>query len=244
VHETLEVALAISERPDARDGAVGLVGVSTGATLSLLAAGDGEVAQKVSVVAGVAPYTDVRTLLSTATTGHYRGANGEMVPYEVNPFLAGAITQSLVSTLPPSRKRERLLDELEEVDRLRPQFLVELRGMGEEARSVAELLANKDPNRFDDLYAGLPEGVRAKMEELSPLAGDRRLRVPVELISGPQDKYFPISEIHAVVHIAPQARVTVSEALDHTELHSSVRDLPSLLLIDGFVVRSLRQARL
>jgi hypothetical protein len=46
------------------------------------------------------------------------------------------------------------------------------------------------------------------------------------------------------VHIAPQARVTVSEALDHTELDSSVRDLPSLLLIDGFVVRSLSKARL
>jgi hypothetical protein len=38
--------------------------------------------------------------------------------------------------------------------------------------------------------------------------------------------------------------VTVSEALDHAELDSSVLDLPSLLLIDGFVVRSLRQVRL
>ena len=32
VHETLEVARTISEWPDARDGTVGLVGVSTGAT--------------------------------------------------------------------------------------------------------------------------------------------------------------------------------------------------------------------
>jgi pimeloyl-ACP methyl ester carboxylesterase len=244
VHETLEVARTISERPDARDGTVGLVGVSTGATLSLLAAGDGEVAQRVSVVAGVAPYTDVRTVLSTATTGHYRGADGEMVPYEVDPFLAGAITQSLVSTLPPSRDRNVLLDELEEVDRLRPEFLDELRGMGSDASSVAELLENRDPARFDDLYAGLPEQVRAKMEELSPLAGGGHVNVPVEMISGPHDKYFPLSETHAVVRVAPQARVTVSEALEHAELDSSVRHLPALLLMDGFVVRSLRQARL
>ncbi len=244
VHETLEVARTISERPDARDGTVGLVGVSTGATLSLLAAGDGEVAQRVSVVAGVAPYTDVRTVLSTATTGHYHGADGEMVPYEVDPFLAGAITQSLVSTLPPSRDRDVLLDELEEVDRLRPEFLDELRGMGSDASSVAELLENRDPDRFDDLYAGLPEEVRAKMEELSPLAGGAHVNVPVEMVSGPHDKYFPLSETHAVVRIAPQARVTVSEALEHAELDSSVRHLPALLLMDGFVVRSLRQARL
>ena len=244
VHETLEVARAISERPDARDGTVGLVGVSTGATLSLLAAGDAEVARRVSVVAGVAPYTDVRTVLSTATTGHYRGADGEMVPYEVDPFLAGAITQSLVSTLPPSRDRDVLLDELEEVDRLRPEFLDELRGMGPDASSVAELLENRDPYRFDDLYTGLPEGVRAKLEELSPLAGGERVSVPVEMISGPHDKYFPLSETRAVVYIAPQARVTVSEALDHAELEPSARNLPALLTMDGFVVRSLRQARI
>src|SRR5215203_4989788 len=50
VHETLEVAREVSERPDAREGGVGLVGVSTGATLALIAAGDGELAQRVSVV--------------------------------------------------------------------------------------------------------------------------------------------------------------------------------------------------
>jgi pimeloyl-ACP methyl ester carboxylesterase len=166
-----------------------------------------------------------------------------MVPYEADPFLAGAITQSLVSTLPPSRDRDVLLDELERVDRLRPDFLADLREMGVEASSVAELLENRDPYRFDDLYAGLPDEVRAKMEQLSPLAADRRLDVPVELISGPHDKYFPVSESLAVVRMAPRARVTVSGALDHVELSASARDLPDLLLIDAFVVRSLREAR-
>jgi hypothetical protein len=116
--------------------------------------------------------------------------------------------------------------------------------MGSDASSVAELLENRDPDRFDDLYAGLPEEVRAKMEELSPLAGGAHVNVPVEMVSGPHDKYFPLSETHAVVRIAPRAHVTVSEALDHAELDSSARDLPALLLMDGFVVRSLRQARL
>jgi pimeloyl-ACP methyl ester carboxylesterase len=243
VHETLEVARAIAGRPDARDGGVGLIGVSTGASLALIAAGDAEMGERISVVAGVAPYTDVRTVLSTATTGHYRAANGEMIPYEADPFLAGAITQSLVSTLPPSRDRDVLLDELERVDRLRPGFLADLREMGAEASSVAELLENRDPYRFDDLYAGLPDEVRAKMEQLSPLAADRRLDVPVELISGPHDKYFPVSESLEVVRIAPHARVTVSGALDHVELSASTRDFPDLLLIDAFVVRSLREAR-
>jgi len=68
--------------------------------------------------------------------------------------------------------------------------------------------------------------------------------VPVELISGPQDKYFPVSESYAVWRIAPRARVTVSGALDHAELNLSFRKLPAFLRINGFVVRSLREARL
>ena len=243
VHETVEVARAVSELPDARDGGVGLIGVSTGAALALLAAEKGDVAGRVSVVAGVAPYADVKTLLRIATTGHYQ-ENGRLLNHEADPLLAGAVAQSLVSTLPPSEDRETLLEELEEVDRLRPEFLTDLRGMGTEARSVAELLANKDPRRFDELYASLSDGVRAKLEELSPLAGDERVNVPVELISGPHDEYFPLSETYAIGRIAPQARVTVSGALDHVEPVPSFRDLPAFLRVNGFVVRSLREARL
>ena len=222
---------------------MGLVGVSTGATLALLAAEKEDVARHVSVVAGVAPYADVKTHLRIATTGHYQ-ENGRLLSYEADPYVTGAITQSLVSTLPPSEDRETLLEELEEVDRLRPRFLTDLRGMGTEARSVAELLANKDPRRFDELYAGLSDGVRAKLEEPSPLAGDERVNVPVELISGPHDKYFPLSETYALGCIALQARVTVSGALDHVEPVPSFRDLPAFLRVNGFVVRSLREARL
>jgi pimeloyl-ACP methyl ester carboxylesterase len=243
VHETAEVYRAVSELPDARDGDIGLVGVSTGATLALLAAEEEDVAKRVSVVAGMAPYADVKTVLGIATTGHYQ-KDGKLVRFEADPFLASAIAQSLVSMLPPSEDRETLLEELEEADRLRPRFLTNPRGMGAEARSVAALLANKDPRRFDELYAGLPDGVRANLEELSPLAGDEEVRVRVELISGPHDRYFPVSETYAIGRIAPQARVTVTEALDHVEPEPSFRDLPAFLRLNGFVVRSLREARL
>ncbi|MCA1717482.1 MAG: alpha/beta hydrolase, partial [Actinobacteria bacterium] len=229
VSSTAEAARAVADRPDARDGQVGLVGVSTGATLSLLAAQDPAVGERVSVVAGVAPYTDIRTVLSIATTGHHR-EDGEYVPYEADPFLSYVIAKSLLAALPSGEERDALRAELEEVDRLDPNPLAGLRDrptedLSPEARSVVELLANTDPECFDELYAALPPEIRAGMEELSPLAGDERISAPVELTSGAWDKYFPVSESFAIDSIAAEHRVTVSEAIDHSEVGFS--DIPA-----------------
>jgi pimeloyl-ACP methyl ester carboxylesterase len=245
VSSTAEVARAVADRPDARDGRVGLVGVSTGATLSLLAAQDPAVSERVSVVAGVAPYTDIRTVLSIATTDHYR-EGGEYVPYDAEPFLSYVIAKSLIAALPSGEDRDELRAELEEVDRRDPDPLAGLRArptedLSPEARSVVELLANTDPERFDELYAALSPEIRAGMEELSPLAGDERISAPVELVSGARDRYFPVSESFAIDCIAADHRVTVSEAIDHSEV--SFSDIPAFVRLDGFVVRSLREAR-
>jgi pimeloyl-ACP methyl ester carboxylesterase len=105
------------------------------------------------------------------------------------------------------------------------------------------LLANRDPERFDELYANLPEEVRHDLEELSPLAGTGRIRVPVELATGPRDKYFPPSQSYALERVAPQRRVTVTGALDHAKLEVSPGDIPAFATFNAFVVRSLRTAR-
>lgn len=247
VLETVEVAAHIVDRPDARGGEVGLIGVSTGATLAILAAEDPELAEDVSVVAGVAPYADIRTVFSVATTGHYRNG-GELVRYEADPFLSYVAARSLVSRLPPGEDRRTLLAELERVDRLDADPLSVFRDrpledLGPEARGVVRLLANTDPERFDGLYAGLPKRARERLEELSPLAGSGRVEAPLELASSPEDKYFPVTESYALARIAPDHRVTVTAALDHAELEPSIGELPAFLRFDAFVVRSLREAR-
>jgi pimeloyl-ACP methyl ester carboxylesterase len=247
VSETVEVAQAVSGRPDARGGEVGLVGISTGATLALIAAREDDLDGRISVVAGVAPYADIRTVLSVATTGHYR-EDGKFVRHRADPFLSYAIARSLISALPPGEDRETLLSELDGVGRENPDPLAGLRerptrDLEPGARSVVELLANREPGRFDELYAQLPEGVRMDLKELSPIAGGGRIEAPVELVSGPQDKYFPGSESYAILRIAPQGRVTVTNMLDHAELAFSLRELPEFLEMNGFVVRSLREAR-
>jgi len=243
-----QVAREISGRPETEGGKVALVGVSTGATLALLVAEDPAIIGKVSVVAGVAPYSDIRTVLNIATTGHYRRSDGELVRYEANPFLSYVVARSLVATLPPGEDKRTLSAELERAGRESPRPLSDLRSrqtgdLGADAGSVVGLLANRDPERFDTLYAALPDEVRHDLEELSPLAGTGRIRVPVELVSGPHDKFFPPSQSYGLARIAPERRVTVTGALDHAKLDVSLGDIPAFATFDAFVVRSLRTAR-
>ena len=246
VSETVRVARVVAGSPEASGGRVGLVGVSTGATLALLAAGDPEARESVAVVSGVAPYSEIRNVLNVATTGYYRH-DEKLVHYETDPFLSYVAARSLVAILPEGEDREKLTSELEEVYRYDPDPLTDLRDrstndLSPEAESVVELLANRDPECFEGLYDALPEGMREDLDELSPLARTGRIEAPVELVSGPQDKFFPVSESYAVYRIAPDLRVTVSEALDHAELSFSIREIPAFLRMNGFVIRSLREA--
>ena len=134
--------------------------------------------------------------MNIATTGHYRRSDGELIPYEAHSFLPYVIAHSLVAALPPGEDRRTFSGELAGIDREDPDLLDGLRSrrtqdLEPEAASVVRLLANEDPERFEELYGELPEGVRADLRELSPLAGTGRIHVPVELVTGPHDKYFP-----------------------------------------------------
>jgi pimeloyl-ACP methyl ester carboxylesterase len=248
VDAATEAARRISAKSEAEDGEVALVGVSTGATLALLAAEDPTLHGKVSLVAGVAPFSNMETVLSVATTAHYRRPDGKLVRYEAAPFLSYVVARSLVAALPPGEDRRTLSAEVSSVGRENPDPLHDLRSrrtddLGPKAKSVVRLLANRDPGRFDDLYAALPDGVIHDLEVLSPLAGEEKISTPVELATGPQDAYFPPSESYAIERVAPQRRVTVTPALDHAKLDVSPEDIPAFVAFDGFVVRALRTAR-
>lgn len=249
VAETAEVARAIPDRPEAENDGVALVGISTGATLALLAAGRPDVGDHVSLVAGVAPYSDIRTVLNVATTGRHEREDGSFIHHDADPFLSYVVARSVVTALPPGDDRRTLSAEIEAAGRENPNPLGSLcqrrtEGLGPGARDVVALLANRDPARFDGLYAALPQGVKEDLQSLSPLAGAGGINAPVELATGPRDKYFPVSESRNLEGIAPDLRVTVTPAIDHAELRPSIRDAPALAEFDAFVVRALREARL
>ena len=221
-----------------------LVGVSVVATLALLAAEDDRLRDRVSLVSGIAPYTDLAEVIRLATTGYHRdpARPDRLVRYETEPFLDVAVARSVVAALPPGHDRILLLVDEDAPDPLAALRRMPTAGLDDDARSVVDLLANRDPRRFDELYAALPAPVRDQVEGLSPLRRARRLRVPVELASAPADKYFPVAQSQALARAAPDARVTVTTVLSHAIPEPSLRDVDDVLRFDAFVVRSLREA--
>lgn len=168
---------AAADHPKTRGKKISLVGASTGATLALLVAKDAVAGDRVSSVRGLAPFTDIRTALSLATTGHHRAEDGRLLPYESDPFLSYAIARSLLAALPPGEDRDVLAAELSGVDRSAPDPLADLRrrstiDLGPEARAAVRFLANEDPRRVDGLYRALPQKVRSDLKALSPLTGE------------------------------------------------------------------------
>lgn len=231
------------ERPDIRGGRVALVGASTGASLALIVAARPDLADRISVVAAVAPFASLERMVCLTTTRHYEEADG-FVRYEVSDLSRRIVARSLVAALDCEDREELLAElgrmELEELDPL--EELPGRAGLSPEARTVTRLLANRDPAAFAALCADLPRELCELMEALSPVATAGAVAAPVEVAVPPADEYFPPGEAAALAAALPNVRVTVTRVLDHTRPRLSRDTLGEFAEFERFVLRGLAAA--
>ena len=233
-----------AEVAETRDGRIGLVGVSIGGTVALLVATAPELAGRVSVVAAIAPFTDLEKVMMLATTGTYPGMGG-LEPYPVPSSLAVGLGRSLVASLSPTPDVRALGSALERLDPLsadplRPLRESPCRSLGPDAATAQALLLNREASRFADLYAALPADVRRVVATLSPLHSAARLTAPVEIATAPRDSYFPLAESLALQREVPHVRITVTSALAHAT--PRMRNVVAFARLEGFFARSLGSA--
>jgi acetyl esterase/lipase len=104
--------------------------------------------------------------------------------------------------------------------------------------AVPALLENRDPASFDHLYAALAPSTRALMEELSPLTRVADVLAPLEILSSPDDPFFPLDESLALAAAGRDVRLTVTPALEHVR----PRTRPGLVRVAAALDRTLRRA--
>jgi len=241
-----ECALRAADSDKAEGGQVGLVGVSVGGTLALLVAGLPDVAARISVVACVAPFTDLEKVMMLATTESYPGPAGPE-PYAVPPSLPVGLARSLIAILSQTADARALGQAVERLDPSSPDPLSALRetpcrSLGAAAAIVQDLLVKRDPHRFPSLYTTLPEFVRKAVVSLSPVRAAANLDAPVEIATAPRDAYFPVGESLALAAAAPNVRLTVTTALAHAVPTMSLRSVAGVARLHGFFARSLAAA--
>jgi pimeloyl-ACP methyl ester carboxylesterase len=244
VDRAVELAVATADRPDTT-GRVALFGVSLGATIALLAAAEPALEGRTSVVVGIAPYTDLVNVIRLATTGYARQGDRD-VHYGPAPFLSLAVARSIAAGLPAGPERGRLVQLLGDVAGDDPEPLRILEGYESSdpgVQAALELLRNRDPARFDALYAALPDEARATIGRLSPISHASQLAMPIELASAPRDAYFPVAESRNLAVVAPDVSVTVTEAFTHVIPRPSLGDPGDLFAFNAWAVRALRAAR-
>lgn len=241
----VSVAAAVAAHPDSCGGQVALLGVSAGAGLALLAASDARLAGRVSTVAAIAPFGDLRAVLCLATTGAYEADAGSRL-YRTDPLLARVVARSLVASLASPADRQALLSWLPATGDDRDPLAVmppeEHARLGPGGRSAADLLANRDAARFAELYAALPHELHRLVEELSPRRRAGSIAAPVEIVTAPDDGFFPIGEAEELAGAIPGSHLTITPVLDHVRLRPTVRTLVELLRLRGFAIRTLRTA--
>ena len=237
------VVKAVSRRPDV--SRTGLLGVSVGCSLGLVAAAGPLTSAHLSGVGCLAPFTDLRGVIMMALTGSYPEGPGKLAPYHPNPFVSLVVARSLAAVMPPGPGRNLLLARLMAVSDnahapLAGLPAVPLDELDPNERAVVRLLENRDPARFAALYAALPAAVRAGIAELSPITAATRLHVPIEIASSPHDTYFPLVQYPPFLRAVPTAHLTVTSILGHAVPHPSLGNLGGLARLDGFAVRTLR----
>jgi pimeloyl-ACP methyl ester carboxylesterase len=238
---TLAVVREVSELPEARGRRIAVLGVSVGASLALLAAAESDIEERLSFVAGLAPYADLDRIARLATTGRYEGG-GEDRAYRVARRVQLVLARSLAAQLPPGSDRDELLAKLRELEDGGDPLALSDNGLGPRGRALVRLLANRDPSRYEELRAELPEEIRAGLERLSPLRVAGRITVPVELASAQIDGYFPAAESRDLAAAGPNVRLTLSSSISHVHLRPSLGAARDLARFDRLLVRALRAA--
>jgi pimeloyl-ACP methyl ester carboxylesterase len=204
VDRLVDVAGALS-----RDhGPVVLAGLSFGGSLSLVAADDPRLADRVALVATFGAYADLAGVVQAVTTG-VSLVDGERIGWDPDPRAAEVVEAQLVGLLGGDDREEveaTLAGERSSADLAPP------------LRAVVEVLDEDDPARVVELLARTPPEVQDRIAEVSPVTVAPDLQVPIVALHARDDPVIPYGELVRLEAAYPQTRALTLATFDHVGL--------------------------
>ncbi|HEY5988072.1 MAG TPA: CocE/NonD family hydrolase, partial [Streptosporangiaceae bacterium] len=222
-------ALAALPRVDPRR--IGLLGISWGGALIVIAASTPPLADKVAFVATFGAFYDLADLAGAVVTGATI-YHGQVVRWHTVPEAQALVRSALLSRLTPGKAsavQAALAD---------PRALPSLPPA---ERAVVELLTNQDPTRVAHLAARLPPSIQQVRQAFSPAFHIQGLRAPLLALHSTDDPAAPWTESALLVtaaraHDRGGARLTLVHVFSHVTQNGSLV-APSALLDDWRLIR-------
>lgn len=213
----------LSRRPElAPDGRAGMAAFSYSVGPAVLAALQDDVRERVRFVVGVGAYYDLPRAMLFFTTGwfEHEGRWQTITPDDTGRMVLAYSSLDYLAAAPDREVFDRMV-----ALRIRdPQAnLAPLAaGLSPGAQAVYALAVNNDPARFAELFARLPEAMRADIERLDLARHDLApLQARLILVHGLNDNLIPWPESLALASAVPegQARVfLIRRVLGHVDL--------------------------
>ena len=209
----------------APDGRAGMAAFSYSVGPALLAAMQDDIRDQVRFVVGVGAYHDLPRAMRFFTTGWFEhdGTWQRITPddtgklvlvYSSLDYLAGGADRAVFDRMVAQRMRDPRADLSALATALSP-----------DAHVVYALAVNADPARFDELFARLPQAMRADINQLDLAQHDlKMLQSQLILVHGKNDNLIPFPESLALAAAVPagQSRVfLISRVLGHVDLSVS-----------------------
>lgn len=211
----------LERRPDVDPGRVGLFGFSYAGGLSVLAASDPRVAERVRFCFLLGGYYDLESVVTYATTGMYE-REGEWVYLE--PRHSGRWAFLLNSSdligddgdraTIASLARRKLDDPDADVSEL-------VATLGEEGWAVYALMVNEDPSKTRDLIDGLNDRIQRYFDELTLAGRIDGLRARLIIGHGRDDDLIPYTESLKLAANVPRGtavHLAILESFHHVDL--------------------------
>jgi acetyl esterase/lipase len=204
IERLVEVAGALS-----RDhGPVVLAGLSFGGSLSLVAADDPRLVDRVALVATFGAYADLAGVVQAVTTG-VSLVDGEQIGWDPDPRAAEIVEEQLLGLL-TGADRELVVAVL--VGRR------DAASLRSELRAVYDLLEDDDPERTMAHVDAAPASVRGRIAEVSPARAAPDLVVPIVALHTRDDPVIPYGELARLEIVYAQTEALTLATFDHVGL--------------------------